>query len=66
MMLHQQEAKYKQETGTLQLELDLKGDQISDLQAQLAECQAKEKTMGAEIERLKVELQRALEKANGN
>ncbi len=50
----------------LQLELDLKGDQISDLQAQLAESQAKEKTMAAEIERLKVELQRALEKANGN
>jgi len=36
------------------------------LQAQLAESQAKEKTMGAEIERLKVVLQRALEKANGN
>lgn len=66
LMLQQQEARYKQEIATMQLELDLKGDQVSDLQGQLSESQGKERVLTGEIEKLKVELQKALEKATGN
>ncbi len=66
LMLQQQEARYKQEIATMQLELDLKGDQVSDLQGQLSESQGKERALTGEIEKLKVELQKALEKATGN
>ena len=66
LMLQQQEARFKQEIATMQLELDLKGDQVSDLQGQLSESQGKERALTGEIEKLKVELQKALEKATGN
>ena len=66
LMLQQQEARYKQEIATMQLELDLKGDQVSDLQGQVSQSQGKERALTGEIEKLKVELQKALEKATGN